>query len=91
MYVMSEKYARLRLTLSSVHNIVDYASTSLSGLCSDIIQRYDGWRLRCAGRLSWSAFDGSIELSFHFAFHAISGLQIHKHQLRGDQQNYQRD
>lgn len=87
---MSEKSVSRRLLLFSVHNIV--------GLCQHVpfqdFARYNptygGWRFRRAGRLLRSAFDGLSEFSFHFVFHAISGLQIHKHQLRGDQQNHQR-
>ena len=87
---MSEKSVSRRLLLFSVHNIV--------GLCQHVpfqdFARYnpsmaDGVFAALDAFLR-SAFDGLSEFSFHFVFHAISGLQIHKHQLRGDQQNHQR-
>ncbi len=37
----------------------------------------------------WLVLNGLAEFSFHFAFHAVSGLQIHKHQFRGDEHNHQ--
>ena len=87
---MSEKSVSRRLLLFSDITSLDYVSTSPFRTLLDIIQRMADGVFAALDAFLRSAFDGLSEFSFHFVFHAISGLQIHKHQLRGDQQNHQR-
>ena len=99
---MSEKSVSRRLLLFSVHNIGGLCQHVPFGTLLDITHRHDGWCVLASldvfphgcvfasMDVFWLVLNGLAEFSFHFVFHAISGLQIHKHQLRGDQQNHQR-
>lgn len=96
-----KSYSSFRLTLFSVHNIGGLCQHVPFGTLLDITHRHDGWCVLASMDVFphgcvfasmdvfWLVLNGLAEFSFHFAFHAVSGLQIHKHQFRGDEHNHQ--